>query len=141
MSPPITAIFVYGTLQRGEIRQQCWPRRPVRIEWATIRGQLHDLGEHPALLDGEDVILGELWQLAETDLEVTLATLDEIEWYGQDDEDLYVRQTVTCRTLAGDERLAYTYRYAKPADIARSPIVLPGLDGFCRWTRRRQDGT
>lgn len=135
MSEPVTAIFVYGTLQRGEVREKCWPRGPLRIEWATIRGQLRDLGDYPALLAGDDVILGELWCLAESDMDATLAVLDEIEWYGQDNDDLYLREIVACRTLSGEVRQAYTYRYAKPADIARSPIVLPDAEGFCRWTR------
>lgn len=48
MSPGITSVFVYGTLQRGEVREHCWPHAPVSIEWGTIRGQLRDLGEYPA---------------------------------------------------------------------------------------------
>ncbi|MBI2480460.1 MAG: gamma-glutamylcyclotransferase [Planctomycetia bacterium] len=136
MPPCIEAIFVYGTLQRGEVRERCWPRKPVRIEWATIRGQLRDLGEYPALVDGEDLILGELWHIAKADMTATLATLDVVEWFGQDDHDLYTRETVTCRTLAGEEQPAYTYRYARLADVALSPIIIPGPDGFCHWTSR-----
>jgi gamma-glutamylcyclotransferase (GGCT)/AIG2-like uncharacterized protein YtfP len=137
MSPPIESIFVYGTLQRGEVRERCWPRKPVRIEWATIRGQLRDLGDYPALVVGEDLILGELWHIAEADMTATLKALDEVEWFGQDECDLYIREIVTCRTLSGEERPAYTYRYAQLAKIAQSPIVLPGQDGFCHWTNRR----
>jgi gamma-glutamylcyclotransferase (GGCT)/AIG2-like uncharacterized protein YtfP len=109
---------------------------PLRIEWGTIRGQLRDLGDFPALVDGEDLILGELWYLAEDDMAATLAVLDEIEWYGQDEDDLYVRVLVACRTLSGVERPAYTYRYAKPDEVATSPSVLPDAEGFCHWTRR-----
>ena len=134
MSDAIDTIFVYGTLQRGELRESCWPRRPLRIEWGTIRGALKDLGEYPALVDGQDLILGELWHFAATDVVATLATLDEIEWYGQDDNDLYVRETVTCHNASGEPRQAYTYRYAKPREIALAPVVVPAADGFCRWT-------
>lgn len=141
MPDAVNAIFVYGTLQRGEVRERCWPRKPLRIDWATIRGELHDLVDYPALVAGEDVILGELWQIAEVDMATTLAVLDEIESYGQDVDDLYVREIVACRTLSGEERQAYTYRYAKPAEIARSPIVLPDAEGFCRWTRPRAVGS
>ena len=139
MIQPVEAIFVYGTLQRGEVRERCWPRQPLRIEWGTIRGQLRDLGEYPALVAGEDLILGELWHIAESDMQATLATLDEIEWYGQDDNDLYVREVVACLSLSGDERRAYTYRYAKPDEIALRPIVLSDAEGFCRWSRGSQD--
>ena len=136
MSEPVTAIFVYGTLQRGEVRERCWPHAPMKIEWGTIRGLLRDLGEYPALVAGEDLVLGELWHLADGDMTSTLAALDEIECYGQDDVDLYVREIVTCQTLAGDERRAFTYRYANPADIAMVQVVVPGSDGFCHWTGR-----
>lgn len=136
MSQSIEALFVYGTLQRGEVRERCWPHQPLRIEWATIRGQLRDLGEYPALVAGEDLILGELWHFAESDIAATLAALDVVEWFGQDGNDLYVREIVTCRTLAGNELPAYTYRYARLTEIALSPIVLPGPDGFCHWTSR-----
>jgi gamma-glutamylcyclotransferase (GGCT)/AIG2-like uncharacterized protein YtfP len=136
MAHAVEAIFVYGTLQRGESREGCWPCNPMRIEWGTILGQLRDLGEYPALVAGEDLVLGELWHIAETDMEATLATLDEIEWYGQDDDDLYVRELVTCHTLFGEERQAYTYRYAKTDEITMSSIVLPDSDGLCRWTSR-----
>ncbi len=129
------SIFVYGTLQRGEQRAHCWPRSPLCIDWATVRGELHDLGEYPALVAGEDLILGELWRFAEPDLETTLAVLDHIEWFGQDDQDLYVRQLLPCRILSGDQRQVYTYRFAQPSEIALSPIVMPDPDGFRRWTK------
>jgi len=137
MPQPADAIFVYGTLQRGEVRERCWPRKPSRIEWGTIQGQLRDLGDYPALVAGEDLILGELWHIAETDVDATLAVLDEIEWYGQGEDDLYVREVVACRTLSGEMRQAYTYRYAKPDEITMSPSVLPDAEGFCRWVGRR----
>lgn len=137
MAHKVNAIFVYGTLQRSEVRERCWPRKPLQIEWVTLRGQLRDLGEYPALVAGEDLVLGELWHIAAADMEATLATLDEIECYGQDDVDLYVREVVACRTLSGEERLAYTYRYAQPDDIAMSPIILPDAEGLCHWTGRR----
>ncbi|MBC8351848.1 MAG: gamma-glutamylcyclotransferase [Planctomycetes bacterium] len=136
----VNAIFVYGTLQRGEQRERCWPRKPSQIEWGAIQGELRDLGEYPALVIGESLILGELWSFVEADIEATLAMLDEIEGYSQDDDDLYVREVVACRTLQGEARQAFTYRYANPQEIAMSPIILPDTDGFCRWTHRCRGG-
>jgi gamma-glutamylcyclotransferase (GGCT)/AIG2-like uncharacterized protein YtfP len=80
------AIFVYGTLQRGQVRERCWPRPALRVEPATVRGWLFDLGPYPALVvpaAGEvaDTIAGELWHVAADDLEVTLAALDRIEGF------------------------------------------------------------
>lgn len=141
MSHLIDAVFVYGTLQRGEVRERCWPRKPLRIEWCTVNGELHDLGEYPALVSGERAIMGELWQFREDDIEVTLQTLDEIEWFGQDGNDLYVREVKSCRSMAGDERQAFVYLYANPSTIATAPIVLPDAEGFCRWTQRPDNAT
>ena len=134
---PASAIFVYGTLQRGEQRCGLWPRRPKHVERATVTGRLHDLGDYPALVKGSDRVLGELWHIASDDLEVTLAALDKIEWYGQDGDDLYIRRVVACRTLAGAAATAFTYFYAKPYDIASTPVVVADRDGFCHWTQSR----
>jgi gamma-glutamylcyclotransferase (GGCT)/AIG2-like uncharacterized protein YtfP len=126
-------IFVYGTLKRGEVREKCWPHKPVSVEWATLGGELRDLGPYPALVAGDDTVLGELWQIEPRDLLATLATLDEIEGFGQGGDDLYVRQVVHCLTLAAETREAYTYFYANPAAIASRPVVLPDRDGYCQW--------
>ncbi len=128
-------IFVYGTLKRGEVRAHCWPHRPVTIDWATIRAELRDLGEYPAIIAGNDLVLGELWHVAEQHLATTLMTLDEVEWHRGRDDDEYTRQIVVCRTLAGQQLPAYTYLYAKPETIAHTPRVLPGSNGLCQWTR------
>ena len=130
-------IFVYGTLKRGEPRENNWPRRPLAVEWATLCGQLRDLGAYPALLEGSDIVLGELWEIAFEDLPVTLRTLDEIEGFRQDGEDLYVRRVVTCHNLAGEPRAGFTYYFAHPDDIATKPTVLPDQDGFCQWSSRK----
>lgn len=136
MSDPLN-IFVYGTLKRGEVRENNWSRRPILIEWATVSGQLRDLGPYPALVEGSDLVLGELWQFSQQDLLITLETLDEIEGFGQGGKDLYVRRIVACRNLAGEPRPASTYFYGQPDDIATTPVVMPDQDGFCHWTGRR----
>lgn len=128
-------IFVYGTLKRGEIRERCWPRRPRRVEPASTRGFLYDMGPYPAMVEGTDRVLGELWSVAEEDLIETLRVLDEIEGYGTDNVNLYVRVIVDCETLEGRRVLAYTYYYA--AAISSHRRVLCGADGFCRWSRGR----
>jgi gamma-glutamylcyclotransferase (GGCT)/AIG2-like uncharacterized protein YtfP len=129
-------IFVYGTLQRGEEREHCWPRRPRCIEWATVIARLYDLGAYPALVEGDDLVLGELWHVERDDLDATLVTLDEIEGYGQDADNLYVRTVVQCRTMAGQAKDAFLYSYAKPHEIAGAAVVMPDRDGVCRWTKR-----
>lgn len=91
----VTAFFVYGTLQRGQCRQRCWPVPAVRVDRAFARGQLYDLGEYPAMLPGDDWVAGERWELAAADLPRVLRVLDRVEGYAQPGEDdLYDRQVI-----------------------------------------------
>jgi gamma-glutamylcyclotransferase (GGCT)/AIG2-like uncharacterized protein YtfP len=130
-----TAIFVYGTLQRGQCRERCWPRAPLRIEEATVQGAIYDLGPYPALAPGDDCVVGELWHLAEADMPVTLRELDRVEaFYGRAD-DLYQRVTIRCQTPAG-ALVAWTYRYARTSDLKPAQRIAPeATTGQCRWPR------
>lgn len=134
MNDPISAVFVYGTLKRGEVRARFWPRPAVSVEAAVIQGQMHDLGPYPALVDGQHQIAGELWRLAPEDMPETLRVLDAIECYDQGGVDLYVRRAVQGRTASGEAFQAYAYFYGQPERIARYPVVAPDInDGLCRW--------
>ena len=131
-------VFVYGTLQRGEARAGLWPCLPLEVRWATAKGKLYDLGEYPALVDGTDRILGELWFIAAADLCLTLQVLDSIEGFGQQGEaNLYNRDTIECITLCGEAQRAYTYRFASPADIAAAPQVAAGPDELVHWQQTK----
>jgi gamma-glutamylcyclotransferase (GGCT)/AIG2-like uncharacterized protein YtfP len=93
----IRAIFVYGTLKRGEVRERCWPRKPLDVVPAVTQGALYDLGRYPALVVGDDDVSGEVWRLANEDVAVTLEALDEIEgWNGQENDE-YRRAAVPCQ--------------------------------------------
>jgi gamma-glutamylcyclotransferase (GGCT)/AIG2-like uncharacterized protein YtfP len=105
----------------------------VQIERATTHARLYDLGPYPAIADGDDLISGELWHVAREDLEVTLEVLDEIECFGNDDVDLYVRRIVECRTLAGEKRRAYAYYFASTSQLQNRPHVPPDANGLVCW--------
>jgi gamma-glutamylcyclotransferase (GGCT)/AIG2-like uncharacterized protein YtfP len=130
--PDPSAVFVYGTLKRGQVREKFWPRRPLRIEPATVRGLLSDLGPYPALVEGDNLVAGELWQFAAQDMPATLAALDEVEGCQGNSDDLYRRVVVQCRTAAGDVA-AWSYFYGRGDEIARARPIPPGADGVCRW--------
>lgn len=137
MNDQPTAVFAYGTLKRGQERESCWPRRPVRVDAATVRARLFDLGPYPALLpaDGADAddVSGELWTFAAEDFPATLRALDEVECYGIDDVDLYERRVIDCRLPTGDLVAAYVYFLADVDEALRSPRVRPGADGTVEW--------
>lgn len=131
------SVFVYGTLQTGEERADCWPCAPLAIVPAEIAAEMYDLGDYPAIIPGSDRVAGELWQLCPAEMSRTLEVLDEIEGYGQDEADLYLRDVVNCRTATGEMQAAYTYWLADITFARRHVRVRPGRDGLCRWHRYR----
>ena len=137
MSAEPTAIFVYGTLQRGQCRERCWPKQPLRIELATVQGALYDLGRYPTLAEGDDCIAGELWHLAPEVLEPTLAELDRVEAFRGQPDDLYLRVSISCQTQAGPVT-AWAYRYARWGDLNPAQRIAPDpTTGRCRWPVNR----
>jgi gamma-glutamylcyclotransferase (GGCT)/AIG2-like uncharacterized protein YtfP len=129
-----TAVFAYGTLKRGEVREKCWPRKPVAVESATVRGVLYDLGSYPGLADGEDLVAEELWRFAAEDMRGTLSALDEVEgFYGREDDE-YRRVVVTCETAAGVVN-AWTYLYARVSELRPDRRVKADANGFCWWSK------
>jgi gamma-glutamylcyclotransferase (GGCT)/AIG2-like uncharacterized protein YtfP len=136
MPDPPNAVFVYGTLRRGECRAIFWPYSPVAVETAFVRGRLYDLGPYPALAPGEDWIRGELWRLNPAHTAETLEVLDEVEGYSVSPGDLYVRKVVECRTQSGDAYLASVYFYARPERLDERARVLPGKEGWCEYEKK-----
>ncbi|MFO0904333.1 MAG: gamma-glutamylcyclotransferase family protein [Pirellulales bacterium] len=131
------AVFVYGTLKRGQEREGCWPRAPRAVLRAKTRGRLHDLGPYPALIPGDDWVAGEVWQLAPEDVAETLRVLDEVECFGVDDVDLYVRREVECWTAADGQPLrAFVYFLADETEARRSPRVPLNAEGLAEWFPR-----
>jgi gamma-glutamylcyclotransferase (GGCT)/AIG2-like uncharacterized protein YtfP len=133
MSPGPAAVFVYGTLMRGEQRAGMWPRPPLGVEPATIRAALYDLGPYPAITHGDDLVRGELWRLADADVTETLLALDQIECYGQGGVDLYIRRIVCCTTDCGETQPAHTYFIADPQTVNRGRRIPPGQEGWSHW--------
>jgi gamma-glutamylcyclotransferase (GGCT)/AIG2-like uncharacterized protein YtfP len=131
------AIFVYGTLQRGQVRERCWPRPAIRVEPATVRGWLFNLGPYPALVvpaagEAADTIAGELRHMAADDLDITLAALDRIEGFQDKRNDLYRRVEIVCE--AADRQVpAWIYEYARAIGPDDPRRVLPHDERACRW--------
>ena len=134
----VSAIFVYCTLQQGEVRARFWPRPPQAILPARVPGTLYDLGPYPALVPGNDWVRGELWVLAEEDLEETLRVLDRVEGYAQPGErDWYRRDVIECILADGTRRQAFVYYHARPEEIRHHPRVMPDSDGVRHWPTGR----
>lgn len=127
-------VFVYGTLKRGQCREDCWPTTPVSVEVAWTRGRLFDLGPYPGLLVGSDRVLGELWSFKADDMPAVLEVLDRVEGTNQAGEsNEYDRVLVAVTRGSHAEVLASTYRYADSSVAQRLEPVRPS-------TRRSVDG-
>ncbi len=110
----VMGVFVYGTLKRGQCRERCWRIDPKSVIAAWTRGSLHTRSDYPALVAGDDKVLGELWFYDAKELAQVLKVLDEVEQTNQPGlDDLYHRVVVDAFTLAGDPLgSVFTYHYA-----------------------------
>ncbi|MCW8333164.1 gamma-glutamylcyclotransferase [Vibrio sp. SCSIO 43135] len=69
-------VFVYGTLRQGEVNSHLLANSELLGQFETgPHYALFDLGEYPAISDGEQSILGEVYRIDDT----TLANLDVLE--------------------------------------------------------------
>lgn len=131
----ITAVFVYGTLKRGQCRSELWPAQPLSVQAAWTRGTLFGRRDYPAMTAGSDRVLGELWKFRADDIARVLETLDEIEGASQPGQkDLYARIEVETWDLT-DQPLenANVYHYAIDPTSDGFVRLEPGEDGFARW--------
>ncbi len=129
------AIFVYGTLKRGQCRERCWPHvaDSVRVGW--VRSTLFTRHDYPALRPGDDLVLGELWSFAAEQLPAVLDVLDAVEQTNQPGlENLYDRVIVDVFAVDGSSLgQAHAYHYAIEPTRDGFKRVVAGVDGFSRW--------
>jgi gamma-glutamylcyclotransferase (GGCT)/AIG2-like uncharacterized protein YtfP len=107
----VDAVFVYGTLLRGESNAHVMHDRPVRrVLDATVRGALLETGQpYPVMvLDRASIVHGELVELDDVEARLgPLDTLEEFDGYGRPGR-LYHRTLVEATTAHGTRR-AWTY--------------------------------
>ena len=128
------AMFVYGTLKRGYLRESIWPKIPGSVVPAVIQADLYDLGPYPAISKGEGWVIGELWHFDPSEMILTLAVLDEAEGYNQPGSpDYYIRNIVTATTLDGKCEKAFAYFLNHQRDQNSIRRIEPSIqfDGKC----------
>lgn len=129
-------VFVYGTLKRGQLRDQCWPVRPIEIADAWMRGSLYTGPSYPAMRDGGDRVRGEAWRFAGFHREIVIEVLDEIEGtYADDRANLYDRKVLPVFLLNTDEQSvdASVYLYAIDPAIDGFSLLEPDEDSWVSW--------
>lgn len=122
----LNALFVYGTLMRGESSHDRI-RGFADVEAARVEGRLFDLGPHPALVLGGGVVFGELYVF--DDLTALLPDLDAYEGYDPLDPEgsLYVRRILDVEA----RRLTPAYGYVMRRAPAGAVEIHSG-----RWADR-----
>jgi gamma-glutamylcyclotransferase (GGCT)/AIG2-like uncharacterized protein YtfP len=128
--------FVYGTLKRGECREQRWPRSPIVVEEAWVLGELYNAGNYPALLPGTDKVRGELWSFSQAEFDAIVEVLDGIEEYRPGDpHNLYTREVIDCETMSGRRTVAHTYQYARLHDLPTFARIAANVSEseFAEW--------
>lgn len=136
---PLDAVFVYGTLLRGECRRAVIDAYPsARTLPARARGRLFDLGAYPGMvpapIDRGAWVHGELVRC--TSIEALLEELDGIEGfngYGTPDS-LFERRLVTVTIDGTQPQMAWTYILG-----ATNPAGPPVPSGDWRSHRRQRD--
>lgn len=107
-------IFVYGSLRTAFWNHDKVLKNRVRnIEKATIKGELFHLPEgYPAVIDGEEVIHGELLTITQDKI---IKSIDFLEGYfGEGKDNLYIRKKVKVDTPNGIEE-GWSYFYVNQA--------------------------
>jgi gamma-glutamylcyclotransferase (GGCT)/AIG2-like uncharacterized protein YtfP len=118
----LSALFVYGTLMRGESRHHYLVDRAEFVKEGTVRGTLVHLGEYPGLLlDGEAVVQGELFRLFDSDR--LWPVLDEMEG---DEYNRVERQVETAEGMVLAQLYALRPEAARLPDGSSAPVIASG---------------
>lgn len=114
------ALFVYGTLMRGQSRAHLIARaNPLRILPATAPGRLVHLGGYPGLLPPRMARHRVRGEYVEFDpASGLLASLDAVEDYrpAAESASLYLRRRIDVTLDDGTVHPAWTYLYNRPYD-------------------------
>ena len=96
-------VFVYGTLMNGESNHH-YLQNSTFLGTATINGyQMYDVGWYPAIIKGDNLIIGELYQVRKDDM----PAIDMLEGEGT----LYIKKCERVTDSKGNTTFAFVYVY------------------------------
>ena len=130
----VCAVFVYGTLKRGQCREQMWPLAPRSVQYGWTYGDLYGRADYPAMIQGSVRVKGEIWTFLPKQFGVVLDALDSIEGTdGNSPLDLYHRHMVVVHVQSGlPNQHAHSYFYHRDP-ISDGFKKMPIVDGFQSW--------
>lgn len=111
-------VFVYGTLMSGETNHH-YLKNSIFLSKATIKGyNMYDVGWYPAIVTGNNLIVGELYQVPLKDM----SAIDMLEGEGS----LYIKKCEKVTDEEGKTTFAFVYVYID--DVG-------GLEKIPAWNR------
>ena len=113
-------IIVYGTLKRNNSRESVMTVK--YISDGIIFGELYDLGQYPALVDGNKEIMCEIY--FSEDLRNDLIKLDRVE--GADIIPPYYIRKITPAKY-GDDKIIWGHCYFFSQDLTNYPVISNGI--------------
>ena len=107
-------VFVYGTLMEGETNHH-YLENSTFLDMATIEGyEMYNVGWYPAIIDGDGLIIGELYKVPTNDM----PSIDMLEGEGS----LYIKRCETVTDSKGKSSFAFIYVYNRNcSDLERIP--------------------
>ena len=96
-------VFVYGTLMKGESNHDYLENASFLSKTAIEGYDMYDMGWYPAIIPGDSIIVGELYQVPKEDM----ASIDMLEGEGH----LYAKKCVTLTDADGKTTFAFVYVY------------------------------
>ena len=108
-------VFVYGTLMKGETNHH-YLENSTFLGMATIEGyEMYNVGRYPAIIDGDGIIIGELYQVPNIDM----PSIDMLEGEGS----LYIKRCETVTDSKGKSSFAFIYVYNRDcSDLERISV-------------------
>ena len=96
-------VFVYGTLMKGETNHH-YLENSKFLAKTTIKGyDMYSVGWYPAIVAGDGLIVGELYQVAKEDMQ----SIDNLEGEGS----LYIKRCESISDANGNKTRAFVYVY------------------------------
>ena len=134
----ICSVFVYGTLKRGESRENLWPAPPDSVRPGWVWGELYCRRAYPALRPGGDRIRGEIWTFPAETMPAVIEQLDRIEGTDQRGQpNLYDRVEIEVFEPDQDPPVAATaisYHYATDPELEGFDRLPPDESGYVEWS-------
>lgn len=108
-------VFVYGTLMKDETNHH-YLENSTFLDMATIEGyEMYNVGWYPAIIDGNGLIIGELYHVPNTDM----PSIDMLEGEGS----LYIKRCETVTDSKGNSSFAFIYVYNRDcSDLERISV-------------------